>query len=347
MASPAKSRRRWAPSLGWREQTRVLGGLITPGVGYAAIFLFGIFLIAADRFWGAPPASGPTLIHQIYDFAGLVGEVLAISGVIGAVSQLLWAQGLFRAALADLLTEDAFLDKRNDLREVWRNVTKRVYLQDFDVATPRDREYIERVYQALDSSITQDHDFYAANVDALYLIEKDEKDDTRLKLTKTITFDLIPFDKKRGATHQTGVTTAPGLTIQDYGLDEIRYRVNGDDVPDEKRKLTEIGPGRYVRRMPLSGADNYRIERTVESMIPLDRDPLLHFAAPYVMDGLTLRTSVYVDGIKTFFTGVGVSSEFVDGLEGDPNAAARGNQHRIYPGILLPEQGFVLVVQRS
>jgi len=278
------------------------------------LFILGLSLIAVNgvvgfKAEGTPGAwSGEWLLAQ----GEKLGYILAVSGVIGVVSRMLWLTGVLAKALSDVMLGDAVLDIRSDLPQLWRRLTQRIYLHGFKARTPQDEAFLENVHRAMDRSIAQRHDSYARNMDAHYRIEEVEGEPNKLKVSRTVTYDLHPFHPDGTITVKTWSKAASGVDVADYHLEETAYTVDGVSALDRRKSKRE--GDRITYWIELSGKAKYVIQREATSYILLDKDPFMVFSAPYVIDHLTFRATSEVSGLATFFEEVGVEGAFEDML---------------------------------
>lgn len=318
---------------------------LTPGALFGYVTVGGLALVIVGYFLGTPPASPPPawwILPWWADLLGKIGGLVIVGGVVGGVSRYLGAIGVFQEALAKVVTEDAYLDKLQNLDDLWYRLTQKIYLKGFKAETSEGQAFIDKAQEAIKKSIIFEDKFFARNVHVRYTISPTELIPETVKVEKSATYTVVSFEGPKPVPHHSKVIGVSGKSMDMYNEQETHFAVDGNDkVVREVKEVDNV----ITRTVTLKGKDSYYIERVTEFNLPLSIDPLIHSAAPYVIHGLTVVVECEAPGFSTHFTEIGMTDTFEDLLRMNKTQKERGNQSRRYIGVLLPEQGFILTIQ--
>lgn len=286
-----------------------------------------------SRWWVG--AEWKNIVVEILSQAGNVLLVGAALGYITYAAQLL---GYFKQDMIDIMYGDKFLEKRNDIQDIWSRVTKRLFNSKFKNISDDLLNLIKDNYLPQDNSIY--YKGYTSAVDLLW-DKSGFQDDIIVRTTNT--FTLIAEKKDEIKIPWRTWTNASKNSRDPYSLQILEYSVNGADVTNDrvpKHNETKNGEHFYEEYIPLKGTERYDVHNIIEKKYSLNDDFIRAFRASYIMDGLTLDVT-HPEDMEIQFISRGTINQFKIINQTATHLCAR------YEGLILPQQGYVIAIRRK
>ena len=260
------------------------------------------------------------------------GDVLVIGVVLGYITNISALFGVFKKELEDVIYAEKFLKKRTDLEVIWENITKELFKSKFPSIHKDLLSVIKNKYLPVDNIIY--YNDYNISIDIEWLdIEK-----KIIKCIKKIDFDLIAEDKcqitlplQNWAMITQHKDIEPSICI-------TNYMVNGEKPLDFKESVkSRPNDIEHTCSVNLSGSLKYEISQTIEAIYSIEDDFDICFKARYIINKLRVRMR-HPNNIKTRFIERGTVNHFSE------NYRNHDSYEMKYKGLILPEQGFVIVL---
>lgn len=128
----------------------------------------------------------------VSSIAEKVGDVLVIGAVLGFVSNAAHFIGIFKADLQETIYGRDYLNIRNDLGEVWRNLSKKRFSMNMDGIEQPFLEVIENYFPDQEQEICYLKD-YGMDYDITWI---DEPKSGNIVITKTIFYTIETNSEK-------------------------------------------------------------------------------------------------------------------------------------------------------
>jgi hypothetical protein len=357
-----------------------------PWVILAALLMAGLLLVAVGvsapekvDFWDVK-STGWWLFY-----AGKLGELTLIGGFIGAVTRFMALAGIFRQSLIDAFNHPSFeasiargtqhaittksseepfvrlmgdamaractsaewLDRRSDLIDLWRILTRRIYLPFLRPGEPQEHTKLSELAIGFEESIREQFSYeqnhFLRDLERRLDVSWRDPEQEMICLDEIVTFELAPFDASQPIEWKVERTADSVLELADYGMELLELTVDG--TPDPGNSVSVDGRTETTT-YKLSGKDRYRVYRRRRIYWRLDLDPTLEHTSTYVTHGLTLHITNAASGINILFNEIGGSKLFEKLGAIDQIIKFGETSSRRAKKVLLPNQGYLLVCHR-
>lgn len=273
--------------------------------------------------------------------AGELGQLLLVSGLIGAFLRVFQASGLFTRAVAEVMTTDAFLDHVTDLDGLNVRLTRRLYLGDSLDAIP-DRAIREQIEQDVEKAFAPARytAAFAAEVHSRTLIvDWLDQDRTRLRVSDETDVRLTPL--RPDARLQGHFRPPDGVPLTRYRRDPSHFKINGQEV-DPARISTVVRDDMIEWSYPAGGVSPFHLTRKVEKVIDPALDPVIIYRMPYLVRKANVKVQCDAVGVHVDFYPINAGHIFHDERSPELRERKPGNVDRRFDGILLPDEGYIL-----
>jgi hypothetical protein len=272
-----------------------------------------------------------------------LAQVILIGASTALFTRFLGAMGMFRDAIADVLGDDKWLDRRNDLEDLWRRITRRIFLPGFREDSQEANGLLMALNATMNSVIhkpEQRVNYFAKNMIRRLRIYWQDPVRKIIAVEDVLETKIIPFDPLNGCTYDMIFYPTTGEQITDYTVSLSRLSLNG--VEQDIALLSPIVENnRHRISVSVSGSE-IRLSRTTVSTQSVENDPIFVVGAGRVVWGLNVIITVEAEGLRINFEEVGVDGMF---------RLVREDAGRVHEwsteGALLPDQGFMVVMAVS
>ncbi len=279
-------------------------------------------------YFGMTPSIWKELILKIAD-------ILVIGVIIGYLSNAAQFLGVFKQDLQDIIYSKEFLKKRNDLPWIWENVTKAMFRSKFPAISRDLIDIISRSYLQVDNvSYYNDYEVF---IDVSW-VDKARK---IIKVQNKINFDLIAENKDKFEFPLKSWLMVEGLNENDYFVKVSDYIVNGDAAKViSNNECVKDGFHIFTCIIELMGNNKYEISKNVEKQFSLAMDSTICFKAQFLINKLSVSIS-FPDDMCACFINRGTVEDFkkVD--------TKKSSFTMKYKGLILPNQGYVIVLKEK
>lgn len=263
-----------------------------------------------------------------------MGLTILSSGVFAVILKSFQFTGLFREEIEKVILSSKFLEKRNDLPELWKLISSQIYKQKF----PEINEELQSII--LDEYFPVSHKVYYENL--IFTINIDEiTEQNIIKFTQTVYIKGKKQDDSNIDKLTKCVKVEQSQNPENYKLEKIYYRINGKEVDIEtiknKEKIDEKGNKIIETEIPIGNEKIFEIETKERREYSIKDDNTKLFHVNYITKELQVSIS-YPENVKVLFFPLGVVKPFTNLHEDHSNRITR--IHR--DGLILPYQGFGL-----
>ena len=271
-----------------------------------------------------PPKSD--LLKSIYM---KIGDILIVGVLIGYISNSEAFFNLFKNDLCDIIYGKKFLSLRNDLLDIWENISKEVFKNKFE---PIHKEFLKSMKGYFPLKEVSYYDDYEVHT----YIEWVDKQKGIIKVVDEVSFEL----KSETTDSFTYPLRTSSLCSSSYNC---YISINGENwKEDEAHKTPSDADGKqnkYEHYIKLEGRTSYPIKYKREVEYNIEEDQYIGFKSLYILNGMRVSLEHPKD-IHVTFIERGTQKEFIH---------ITGNQAKVekrYKGIILPKQGYIFVLTK-
>lgn len=278
--------------------------------------------------------------NYFYDWAVVGAKFIGVGASTALFTRFLGGMGLFKDAISDVLGDDKWLDRRNDLEDLLRRISRRLFLPGFQ-ETSETTEFLSDFNNAIARMVMRSavhrHGYYEIDVNRVVRVKWKDEAERTLEMTDTVNCDVVVFSD-RDQEYRVIATPASGNTLAAYGIDLDSASVDGRQlVPLEI--ASKDTPGTFV--IPLKPKSKQSITRVLRCSQNLTIDPLIYVSCGHVAWGMTVTIVNGAKGLRIAVEEVGVQNVF------KPEQNDEDFMRYVAKGVLLPEQGLSLVLTTS
>lgn len=193
--------------------------------------------------------------------------------------------------------------------------------------------------QAIKDYFPQEEVSYYNNFNSYTKVEWEDRDNHIVKVTDTVTFELIAESCNKPVIYPIRTWTRVGEGDQ-YSETLLEFSVNGvnRDIPNAEENI-ELGDKCAKREFRFEGAEKYEIRYIRQKIYNIDTDYYIGFRAKYIVNGLSVTLSL-PEGIEALFTSRGTQHDYENGI--NPDCISKK-----YRGIVFPRQGYTFALRRT
>lgn len=276
-----------------------------------------------------------------HDAAKSLGQAVLVSGLVGLLTYSFKFIGIFREAVHEVMFSTEHLSSRKDLHELWSKVTSAICQEKFPQLGERLRADVLAKY------VPAEKDFYYSHYSRECSIGVDGDDPDTITLHEELDFRLHPADPLKEVVY-TYRSTSDSRTPADVArLSLHRLDIDGEDHQvgmTEKEYVDEFGKKGLQQSyaITLKGKESYRIRRTMTRRLCISTDPVIEFSSDEFILGCTAKFRSMEPTLVPVFQSVG-TGDFDDQSMGPEGI---WSVHREFEGLMFPDQGYILFIQR-
>ncbi|WP_162487942.1 hypothetical protein [Azospirillum lipoferum] len=295
-------------------------------LGGAGFYIFGYFRFFHNH-----------LPDDIYELSKKIAEMIIVGGIFSAVVKSNLFVSIIGSELERIVLSSALspsLKARNALANFmifcYRDSLPRL-AQGFDA------EFISSVFPTGEQ-------FYIASKEISMNISWHNVEKTKALVSQKLKIKYLASGPETTVRHLAEYAPMMGNDITDYTLEFSHIFVDNSSIDGAASKyVKERTQTRVVLEM--SGKDEYTVVRSSKALLDIEKDPVMFNVAKVY----ALNTEVKIEyddrDMSVFFTEVGVPSPF-DDVEHETQSPGKKVIAKVYPGLILPEQGFMVIIGR-
>ena len=287
-----------------------------------------------------------SLKHFLFDFvpawASSMADVLLLGLTTSLFTRVFGGMGLFRDAIADVLGEDRWLDRRRDLDDLWCGITRRIALPGFKESADDSQLLLVALNKTMNKLIhkpDQQVNYYQKDMSRRIEIGWADQEGRIIQIVDYLEAKIIPFDPSVKCRHDIIFAPSTGVDLAQNSIELREVSLSTGFGKAETPKPVDDGNRRRYS-FDLSGRREYDFKRTIVSSQPLDDDPIYVVCAGR---GVVLHLDAIIHvadkGLRISFMELGLEGEFKPVGPDRPDRIERRTE-----AALLSEQGFIIVV---
>ncbi|MDM1397083.1 hypothetical protein HX049_07835 [Myroides odoratimimus] len=276
---------------------------------------------------------------EIYSTLTQVATAILSSGVFTAVLKSIQFTGIFKNELKDILTTSEFLNNRNDLPLLWREITKSLYKRKFPEISNSLEEHILSTYLPINA------DIYYDNYNVSILID-DIDEDFNITYTQTCSYQVImDIDCKKTIIEVSSQISDDDDPQGSITNELLYFKIDGDDVDLKEDPSTIDDNKKTLYKIPLENSTpgvKYEIESQYKRTYPLKNENYKLFRMNYITSNMIVNIQ-FPEHVRVSFFNIGLKSDaFVPIGDNFKNHICKVLKNNI----ILPHQGFGLSFER-
>lgn len=291
----------------------------------------------------APTIIGVILFIVYYFYKGFdwldlcrtVAEFIIIGGILSAITNSDLFMKIFRDELLDIIYEGKYLENVKDLKSIWRRTSNILFNSKFPKITDPLLEVIHEHYLPIKEIMYNENYEYVINITWI------DKKKNHIKVSQSLSSTLIT-DTKNKFEFITESAMIPDHKNSDNNIEDACYVVNGVEVNVREKNNYYDEVFGFLKKdfvIDLEGSDKYAITKKFNTTTDIDIDPYIGFHARNLTYNLRLKVHKPKD-IYITFVQRGTIKKYIPIENLDSYIEFK------YEGLILPEQGFILIMKK-
>ncbi len=308
-----------------------------PGIKYFTfwVFIFGIAIYTMGYFkiWDL------TYIW-LYDFAKTGGSIFMSSAVFMGIVKSYQFTGIFKDELRKVVFAEDHLSKRNDIDNIWENITLQLCNQKFKKISNKLQKIVKQYYLPIED------DYYYKNTKLVVEIEHNEDNAGYINVVEEYTTTINIEDSEKIDFHFTSSIPFPEdeNTITYFKLAE--FTLNERDIKWNKGKeLKETSTSNIlsncfnIKLDCVKGKKEYIVYRKTKKCYALSENPYMGHTASGLYENYDFHIT-YPKNMSFDWLGMGVLGKWK--IKRSENTYSKTLKAG-YNGLMFKNQGFLLL----
>lgn len=262
-----------------------------------------------------------------------IADVLIIGVVVGYLSGVAQWAGIFKREIQNIVFGKEFLKNRNDIEDIWYNVTKQMFKFKFaDIH----KDLLKSVKDTLpnEKSIS-----YYEDYDADITIKWHDIKNHIIEVTETLSFTLVAeSEKKFDYKAFTWTTINANIPESEHVISNPVIKVDGKETNVEITDKVTSGCVGKESKITLEGKKSYNINYSCTKRYDINLDYIVGLKAQFLIRNLTVTLN-FPDGIDATFIENGTNRDF-DTVKNDKNCIKKRLK-----GIIFSKQGYIFALK--
>jgi hypothetical protein len=268
-----------------------------------------------------------------------IGIAILVGGVFDVVLKSVAYTDIFRDELTKIIYDTPFLATRKDIVEVWKKVSRVLYLSRF----PQISDQIEN--RILDTYFPAGVNFHYEGFSQSLDIQFQDPTLKYIVVTETVEFSVKPVGKDEEVvlSYQSLISKIPSCVVTNYeliGLDINNVDRKEDFPPDCEPNDDQGKIYKVMLSIRLRGEEEYKVVMRHEKIYSPDIDNTKVFSATRFMNSLELFVT-YPKELDIKFYPMGTPGDYRD-LPGNSQTVIR----KKFDDLIFPNQGYRLLMYR-
>lgn len=272
---------------------------------------------------------------NIETFFRTIGATALASGLFSFLMKSSQYSDIYKEELLSIIYDAEHLSKRNDLPEIWENVSKVLFENKFPAISKMVTNDVKNTY------LLKDHILYYEDYEQTIEIELLDKETERIKVTQKSNYVIYPTEKGCNTPLKTDNTIKYGDKKDLVSFVLNSFSVNGilQDIKVEEDDEKEKKQLKHSFSFKLNNIGKNKIEHTITKTYSLKTDCVIGTMKNAIVNNfslmITLKGNLSIDfyeaGTVKSFTPRNISNEHVKEYK--------------YKGLLYPKQGYLFIVK--
>lgn len=265
-------------------------------------------------------------VNSILDKAGLG---MLTSGIFTAVLKSLQFTGIFKEEITKVMTGISFIENRNDLPQLWKDISKSLYNRKFPKISDLLEDKILNTYLPTNSSF-----YYEDYNVSIHITEINEN--FEIFYTQTCEYNVILDNESESAVleiqSEISDDNDPNTSIVNK---LVFFKVNGKDIDLVEDESTKDNPKKTLYKQELKNSKKFVIKSKYDRRYPLKNENYKLFRMKHITHGMHVSVN-FPTNVRVSFFNIGLVKGFSKINEDFENHICR----ILNNDIILPHQGF-------
>jgi hypothetical protein len=265
------------------------------------------------------------------EFVSGFGKTILASGIFALLLKTVQFLGVFKEELSKVIYDPRFLANRKDLLNVWEETSKVLFKNKFPGLSKRLLKDITENY------FPSEHNYYYENLEHFISIKHNGNS---VEVSYNVNLILVSNSLKEKCLYESASVVSFKEARDEI---EVNYKYIKVDDSEQKPEIKQDVKGKQlITRMSitLQGKESYKIDREELRKYNLDNDNILYFRASKLTNNLSV-TLEHPSNITVDFKKCGTILDF-----NNTRNTGHIKQYK-YNGILYPEQGYIITLNKS
>lgn len=270
-------------------------------------------------------------IEVVWSIIEKVADVLVIGSVLGYLSNSAQFLNIFKADLEKVVLDHKFLEKRNDIAEIWETITIVLFKSRFHKISKGLLTLVRDNYFPKNKSIY--YDGYTSNVEMQWV---GEPQDEIIKVATENKYTIVSENTDEINVPWTTWTRCNDSRYNiwhkleiDGHIKELDHQCSNDS--DEKK---------YEVMIPLKGKEKYEVKSFLEKQYSFKEDFYRAYTFSYIVNGFVLSLT-HPEDLELELIERGTCHKF------DIISKTRTTLVAKYDGLILPHQGYAIAFKHN
>ena len=298
------------------------------------LLVIGILLLCISAF---DPWELETSSPHWYKFIGKCADIVLVSSLISFLLDSAEYMGIFKKDLEEIIYDTKYLEKRNDIEDIWVRVSKVFTKLRFpQISTP--------LMNAVKDFYTPDDELklsYYTDYRNVYTIEYDETDCNFINVKNEITFTLKVEDTKNFYFPMRYWNCVAENEKDSVTINFEKITINGVAAKVTKpEKSYKDGMICHTFKLELEGKTEYQICQENKQRYDLRQDNYLGFRARWLVNDMRIQI-FHPANLKLLFVNRATANGF------RTNKETPDFSEYEYKGLILKNQGYIIILNKQ
>ncbi len=310
-----------------------------PGIKFFTfwVFLFGLLLYSFGYFkiWDLPYV-------WLYDFAKTGGSIFMSSAVFMGIVKSYQFTGIFKEELRKVIFAEDHLSKRNDLDDIWENLTLQLCNQKFKKISNKLQKIVKQYYLPIED------DYYYKNTKLVVEIEHNEDKAGYINVVEEYTTIINIEDSEKIDFKFTSSIPFPkdnssftSFELVEFTLNEQNIEWKKDQELKENSSNNILSNSFNIKLDCVKGKKEYIVYRKTKKCYALSENPYMGHTASGLYENYDFHLT-YPKNMSFDWLGMGVLGKWK--IKRSENAYSKTLKAG-YIGLMFKNQGFLLLFQ--
>lgn len=264
-------------------------------------------------------------------------DVFIIGVIIGYLTNAARFLGVFKQELTDVIFAKEFLSNRNDLTNIWINLSQLLFKEKFPAISKDLLSTVRENYFPINSVI------YYNDLHIVHDISWQNKEKGIIKVVDSFDFDVITdSENNKIEIPMTTWIDVDGLKNDDYSVQMDVFNVNSENKLTELTCSEQVENGLYKHHCAttVNGRKKYEIEQKRTKTYSIIKDYDISYRARIIINKLRVELK-FPDDIDVNFLPRGTIQDYHIDKSNNKGICSMTCRYR---SIILPRQGYVFIL---
>lgn len=264
-------------------------------------------------------------------------DIILVSSLISFLLDSAEYMGIFKKDLEEIIYDTKYLEKRNDIEDIWVKVSKVFTKLKFpQISTPL-MNAVKNFYTTNDGLKLS----YYSDYRNIYTVTFDEEDNDFIRVKNETTFTLKVEDTKKFKFPMRFWNCVAENNQGSVTMDVDHITVNGSTakVKDHAKSYAD-GMICHTFNIELEGSNEYRITQESNQRYDLRQDNYLGFRARWLVNDMRIQV-FHPKNLKLLFVNRATANGFKTNKETEDFSEYE------YKGLILKNQGYIIILNKQ